>query len=349
MGQLFCCRMDDDGHQLIQNQSLLQINRYIQNIDNDNEINKNNKFSEKESKIQNNNYNLNENLISKNGKYNMIFYDINKNQSILMERKLDPIKTLEGLSELNFNNNLYLCGTSSLIPEDNKGSYLFQLNPLSPETKILSKSKYSHYYPALISVQNKYIYCIGGKNNFHCESYCIKENKWLPLPNLSEERYLCTLCYDEFNNILYLFGGINEKNSLHGNNLPIEYKYFLRLRNDINNALNWEKIEIKNNNILLNRISAASLIFENEEKYIYIFGGKDDQGHLLDDVIKFYTESQSFQQSNQKLDFPTEFMNQYAVKSDLNKFLYAFLDKYNNPIIIDKHNYVDYTFDELKI
>ena len=42
-------------------------------------------------------------------------------------------------------------------------------------------------------------------------------------------------------------------------------------------------------------------------------------------------------------------MNQYAVKSDLNKFLYVFLDKYNNPIIIDKHNYVDYTFDELKI
>ena len=352
MGQLFCCRKDDDGHQLIQNQSLLQINRYIQNIDNDYEINKNNKFSEKESKIQNNNYNLNENLISKNGKYNMIFYDINKNQSILMERKLDPIKTLEGLSELNFNNNLYLCGTSSLIPEDNKGSYLFQLNPLSPETKILSKSKYSHYYPALISIQKKYIYCIGGKSEHHCEAYNINENKWDPLPNLPEERYLCTLCYDEINNIIYLFGGINDINHLHKNKLSIEYDYFLRLKNnfnDINNNTNvsWEKVHVQNNKILLNRISAASLIFENEENYIYIFGGKDDQGHYLNDAVKFYIDSQSFQVIDQKLDFPTEFLNQYSIKSELNNFIYVFLDKFNNPIIIDKHNYVDFTFDEL--
>ena len=348
MGLFFCCRETDD-YQSIQSQSLLQINRYINNINNDNEINKDKNFSKNESIIQNNQYNLNENLISKNGKFNLIYYDINKNQSILMERKLEPIKTLEGLSELNFNNNLYLCGTSSLIPEDNKGSYLFELNPLNPETKILPKSKYSHYYPTLISIQNKYIYCIGGKNNNHCELYDLKEKKWSALPNLPEERYLCTLCYDEASDILYLFGGMNDKNNLHGNKLSIEYNYFLRLKNEINVGLIWEKKEIKNNKILLNRISAGSLIFENEEKYIYIFGGKDDQGHYLDNVIKFFIESQSFQESNQKLDFPTEFTNQYAIKSDLNKFLYVFMDKYNNPIIIDKHNYVDYTFDELKI
>jgi hypothetical protein len=82
---------------------------------------------------------------------------------------------------------------------------------------------------------------------------------------------LCTLCYDEASDILYLFGGMNDKNNLDGNKLSIEYNYFLRMKNEINVGLIWEKKEIKNNKILLNRISAGSLIFENEEKYIYIY------------------------------------------------------------------------------
>ena len=340
MGQLFCCRKVDD-YQLNTTKSLLQMSRYRLNNGDDDDKNQNKNFFQNKQIIPINNKNLKENLISKKGKFNMIFYDINQNQSILIEKKLDPIKTLEGLSELNYNSNLYLCGSSSLIPEDNKGSFLLELNPLNPETKFLPKSKYSHYYPALISIKNNYIYCIGGKNNHFCELYDIKQNKWLALPNLPEERYLCTLSYDELNDIAYLFGGIDNKNYLN--------EYFLRLKSDLYVGLIWEKIEVKNSKNLLNRISAASLIFENEEKYIYIFGGRDNQGNLLDNVIKFYIDSQSFQETTQKLNFPTEFINQYAIKYDLNQFLYAFFDKFNNPIIIDKHNYFDYTFDELKI
>ena len=288
MGQLFCCRKVD-SNQLKQDQYLLQMNRYIKN--NNGNYNKKMNIFQNEERIKNNeNNNLKENLFSFNSKFNMIFYDINRKQKILIERKLEPIKTLEGVSELNFNNNLYLCGSSSLIPESEEGSHFFQLNPLNPETKILPKAKYPHYYPALISIKKNYIYCIGGKSQHHCEGYNINENKWIPLPNLPEERYLCTLCYDELNNIIYLFGGINDKNHLHKDKLSIEYDYFLRLKNDIdnnNNSTIWEKIHVQNNKILLNSISAASLIFENEEKYIYIFGGKDDQEHYLDNVIKF--------------------------------------------------------------
>ena len=355
MGQLFCCRKVD-GNQLKYDQYLLQINRYVNNNDSNNnkknKKNKKNNIFQFEEIIQNNNKNLDENLFPINSKFIMIFYEINKNQKIIIERKLESIKTLEGLSELNHNNNLYLCGSSSLIPESEEGSHFFQLNPLNPETKILPKAKYPHYYPALISIKKNYIYCIGGKSQHHCEGYNINENKWIPLPNLPEERYLCTLCYDELNNIIYLFGGINDKNHLHKDKLSIEYDYFLRLKNDIdnnNNSAIWEKIHVRNNKILLNRISAASLIFENEEKYIYIFGGKDDQKHYLDNVIKFDIEEQSFQAIDQKLDFPTEFLNQYAIKSDLNNFIYVFLDKFNNPIIIDKHNFVDFKSDDSKI
>lgn len=343
MGQLFCCRKVNDN-QSIPSQYILQLNRYMPN-----NKKKENNSNEKIPKSQNNINNLKENLISIRCKYNMIFYDINKNQSILMERKLESKRTLEGMSELNFNNNLYICGSSNDIPDNNQGSCLFELNPLNPVTKILPNAKYSHYYPALISIKNKYIYCIGGKQQHHCESYDLENNEWSPLPNLPDERYLCTLCYDNMNNIVYLFGGINYKNHLHKNKLSIEYDYFLRLKSDINMGLIWEKIEIKSNKILLNRISAASLIFENEENYIYIFGGKDDQEHLLDDVIILYIESQTFQKTEHKLDFPTEFLNQYPIKSIINPSSYVFFDKFNNPIIIDKHNYVDFTFDDIKI
>ena len=352
MGQLFCCRKVD-FNQLKYEQYLLQINRYVNNNDsNNNKKYKKNNIFQFEEIIQNNNKNLDENLFPINSKFIMIFYEINKNQKIIIERKLESIKTLEGLSELNHNNNLYLCGSSSLIPESEEGSHFFQLNPLNPETKILPKAKYPHYYPALISIKKNYIYCIGGKSQHHCEGYNINENKWIPLPNLPEERYLCTLCYDELNNFIYLFGGINDKNHLHKDKLSIEYDYFLRLKNDIdnnNNSIIWEKIHVQNNKILLNSISAASLIFEKEEKYIYIFGGKDDQEHYLDNVIKFDIEEQSFKAIDQKLDFPTEFLNQYAIKSDLNNFIYVFLDKFNNLIKIDKHDFVDFKSDDSKI
>ena len=238
MGQLFCCRKVD-FNQLKYEQYLLQINRYVNNNDsNNNKKNKKNNIFQFEEIIQNNNKNLDENLFPINSKFIMIFYEINKNQKIIMKRKLESIKTLEGLSELNHNNNLYLCGSSSLIPESEEGSHFFQLNPLNPETKILPKAKYPHYYPALISIKKNYIYCIGGKSQHHCEGYNINENKWIPLPNLPEERYLCTLCYDELNNIIYLFGGINDKNHLHKDKLSIEYDYFLRLKNDIDNNNN---------------------------------------------------------------------------------------------------------------
>ena len=72
---------------------------------------------------------------------NMIYYDINKKEAIIMKRKLEGILSLEGLSELNINNKLYICGSSSQDPETDKGSHLFELNPLNPKTRNLLFSK----------------------------------------------------------------------------------------------------------------------------------------------------------------------------------------------------------------
>jgi len=329
MGQLFCCGKVNDYHH-DQNQYLLQMNRYK-------EKNVYKKYEEPFS--YNEPKDLEENIISKNGKFSMLYYDINKNETIIMEKKLEDIRSLDGMSEINFNNNLYICGNK----------FLYEINPLNPETIVLSDLNYWHCYPSLISIKEKYIYCIGGKNQCHCELYDIDTNTWSALPNLPEERYLCSLCYDKKNNIIYLFGGINNKNEIHGKKLPIEYDYFLRLKEDLNIGLVWEKILVKNNKNLLNRISAATLIFEGNENFIFILGGEDEENHLLNDIIKYDINNQSFIQLNHKLNFPTKFFNQYSIKSDMNNFLYVFLDMFNNPINIDKHNFFELNIDELKI
>ena len=340
MGQLFCCGKVNNNNNPMNSEAIMQLNRY--KISNKNRIGK-------VPLVHFDTNNLKEILLSKNFKYNMIYYDINKDESIIIEKKLERIKNLIGMSELNLNNNLYICGNSYLDPESLQGSFLFQLDPINPETNILPNSKYTHYYPALISIQDKYIYCIGGKNQFHCEMYDINENKWSSLPNLPEERYLCTLSYDKLNNIVYLFGGLNEKNKIHKNKLSIEYDYLLRLKDDINIGLNWEKIIVKNNKYLLNRISSGSLFLGGQENNIYIFGGKDEQSNLLDDIIKYNIENQTFHELNKKLDFPTEFLNQYPIKSNLDNFLYIFLDRFNKPININMSNLIEVSLDEIKI
>lgn len=367
MGQFACCRKSLTFSPT--NKFLCQINRFKHSKKNLNEMNdiNNNKcilyFSSSSDNSNNNKNNINdekigkdsinddkpnhlkENLLPNKGKYKLIFYDITLNNTLIIERKLEIVKSLEGLSELNFEQKLYLCGNSRL--EDNEGSFLFELDPLNPKTKILVNSTYGHYYPSLISFENKYIFCIGGKNQIHCEKYYLEKNCWLPLPNLPEERYMGTICFDSNNTSLYLFGGINSKKQNINKNLYIENNYILRLKNQLN--LIWEKIEIKTENEkkLLKRVSAGSLVFNDQEDNIYILGGENEQNNFLNDIIKFNIKNSSFNDTNKKLEFPTIFFNQYPKKYQGNDFMYVFFDKFNNIIKIDKHDFVEYSYDIL--
>lgn len=360
MGQFACCRKSPTFSPT--DKFLYQINRFRHSKKNQNDINNNNyllNFSSSSDnsnsinneKIGNDSINddepnhLKENLLPNKGKYKLLFYDITQNNTLIIEKKLEIVKSLEGLSELNFGQKLYLCGNSRL--EDNEGSFLFELNPLNPKTKILVNSIYGHYYPSLISFENKYIFCIGGKKQIHCEKYNIENNCWSPLPNLPEERYMGTLSFDSKNNSLYLFGGINSKKENINKTLYIANNYILRMKKQIN--LIWEKIEIKTENEkkLLKRISAGSLIFNDKEDNIYILGGENEQKLLLNDIIKFNIKAFSFSDTNKKLKFPTKFFNQYPKKYQDNNFMYVFFDKFNNIIKIDKHDFVEYSYDIL--
>lgn len=366
MGQFACCRKSLTFSP--KNKFLCQIIRFKHKKDNNgmNDINNNNCFLNISSCSDNSNNNINnindekigndsinddkpnhlkENLLPNKGKYKLLFYDITLNNTLIIERKLEIVKSLEGLSELNLEQKLYLCGNSRL--EDNEGSFLFELDPLNPKTKILVNSIYGHYYPSLISFENKCIYCIGGKNQIHCEKYNIEKNCWLALPNLPEERYMSTICFDSNNSSLYLFGGINSKKQNINETLYIENNNILRLKKQIN--LIWEKIEIKTESEkkLLKRISAGSLVFNDQEDNIYILGGESEQKYFLNDIIKFNIKTFSFSDTNKKLEFPTIFFNQYPKKCQGNNFIYVFFDKFNNIIKIDKHDFVEYSYDIL--
>ena len=371
MGQFACCRKNLTFSP--KDKFLCQINRFKHSKKNQNgmnDINNNNCLLNFSSSSDNSNNNINnntnninnekigidsindilpnnlkENLLPNKGKYKLLFYDITLNNTLIIERKLEIVKSLEGLSELNFEQKLYLCGNSRL--EDNEGSFLFELNPLNPKTKILVNSTYGHYYPSLISFENIYIFCIGGKNQIHCEKYNIEKNCWLPLPNLPEERYMSTICFDPNNTSLYLFGGINSTKPNINKTLYIENNYILRLKNQMNSL--WEKIDIKTENEkkLLKRILAGSLVFNDQEDNIYILGGENDQKNFLNDIIKFNIKTFSFTDTNKKLKFPTIFFNQYPTKYQGNNFMYVLFDKFNNIIKIDKHDFVEYSYDIL--
>ena len=354
MGELFCYRKVINFP--TKSQFLFQFNRFIPNsINNNNDIlnissnsDNNNNTQKIEKKIYNyKGQNLKENLNSEKGKYKFLFHDISQNTTIIIEKKIEIVKSLEGLSELNLDEVLYLCGNCRL--EDNEGSFLFQFNPINPKTNILVNSIYGHYYPSLISSENKYIFCIGGKNQIHCEYYNIEKNNWNILPKLPEERYKCTLGLDTNNNSIYLFGGINSSKYNTENKIYIENDSILRLKKEM--YMKWEKIEIKNNieKKLLKRISAGSLIFDDQKDNIYILGGENEEKQYLDDIIKFNINSNNIMKTNQKLPFPTIFFNQYAKKYENNSYMFAFIDKFNNVIKIDKHDFIEWSYDQLEI
>ena len=141
--------------------------------------------------------------------------------------------------------------------------------------------------------------------------------------------------------MIYLFGGINsKKQNINSNEIYIENNYILRMK--ITVCMMWETIVIKNEyeKVFLERISAGSLIFDDQEDDIYILGGENKQKKLLDTIIKFNIHSFSLTTTDQKLKFPTTFLNQYPKKYENDNYLYFFIDNFNNIIKIDEHNFL---------
>lgn len=298
------------------------------------QINRLNKENNNTSISTSTNENLNNGLL--NGEYQLLSYDTEENILFSYSIKIPIINTLNGLSELNFNSKLYLCGTSS--SKEDESSYLFQIifEPLN--TQIMVSSQYGHYYPSLISINKNKIVCIGGKNQKQCEIYDISINHWSVIPELPEERYKCTLCYDYLKKVLYLFGGINNEKNICPN--YIEKETILRLNTKNSCFTAWERIFIdsKLENKLLTRISSASLLID--DNHIILIGGENENGKILKNIIKFNLTDFSVNLTGKSLDFPSKFINQSTIIDDNNESnIYYFFDSKNNIHNINKQQY----------
>jgi hypothetical protein len=267
----------------------------------------------------------NKNTISK---LNTVYiFDIEEETGVEMDSNIKILKDLEGLSQLNFNNNLYLCGAG--MKNDTSGSYLLKCDPVKVGNypNILINSIHHHYYPTLLGYRGDLIVAIGGYQNKHSEIYNIKTNKWRNLPDLPEERYCCSVINDEVSDFVYLFGGVNSETGKNCSTI---------LRLNMKNTLVWETLIVKANAHLIARNSAAILKFD-RSNVIYILGGKENDENLSDNIVEYDLNSRIASVSRKRLEMKSAFFQQTG--ADLNKSDFFIYDENSNIHKISKNDF----------
>ena len=353
MGTIACC--NEMSTYKITDLHIYQINRYVKYTNDYQFISRrsplgtlsflNEESNEKNSKKQ---Y-----LKNKKGEFILLSYDVEEQNFEEFKVTFPIIKTIEGMSELNIDKKLFLCGISP--KQQNEGSFLFKINldkngfenEEQNIANVLINSQYSHIYPSLIHDKNGRILCIGGKGQTQCELYDLNMNKWCSLPQLPKERYKCSLCLDTKGDFVYLFGGINqdfENEKEDENNSEIKI-----LRMNLVRLLIWENLIIKNNNrnIIVNRVSSAAFTFKYDEDFIFIAGGEDSHQNSLDNIIRFSIKKLKFETTGIKLKNKSIFTNQNSISID--EQTHCLIDNLNGIHIIERHDClpIDYQPDEI--
>ena len=358
MGTIACC--NETRSYKTENTYIYQINRYVKCNDKDSQIlpdSQRDTISSISSKINEEQNNIKKKSVkkqylkNKNGDFLILSYDVDEEYFLEYKITLPIIRTIEGMSELNINKKLILCGISP--KQKNEGSFLLKIdlekkaydNEEQNNVEVLINSTYPHIYPSLIYEKSGKILCIGGKRQTQCESYDININKWFTLPQLLEERYKCSLCLDSKGNYVYLFGGINSSiNSSVDNDSQVKV-----LRMNLHRLLIWENLIIKNNskNLFINRISSAAFTFKFDEDFIFIAGGEDLNGNKLDNILRFSKKNLKFESTGVKLKSKAIFLNQNGIS--INEQAHCLIDNYNEIHIIERHDCLpmDYHPDEI--
>lgn len=361
MGTIACCR---EVHSYkTENSHLYQINRYVKCIHKESQLLPESQ-RETISSVTSFNSNIKNNFKPKNpkkqylknkkGEFQILSYDVEEEYFIEFKVTFPIIRTIEGMSELNLDKKLFLCGISP--KQKNEGSFLLQINLDKRDfdnddqinAEILINSHYAHIYPSLIHDNNEKILCVGGKGQTLCELYDLNTNKWFSLPQLPEERYKCVLCLDSKGDFVYLFGGIiTDKDKMDDRKeKDTEIKI---LRMNLEKQLIWENLIIKNNqkNLIINRVSSGAFTFKYDEDFIFIVGGEDFDENYLDDVLRFSIKNLKFESTGLKLKDKAIFINQNGTL--LNEQIHCLIDSFNNIHIIERHDCLpmDYHPDEI--
>ena len=187
----------------------------------------------------------------------MLVLDVEEEKIYTTKVSLRIKESIKGMSQLNVNNNLFLCGSEN---ESTEGAFLFRIDntkSLNSIVSILINAQHNHVYPSMINLPDNTIIVVGGKKQIQCELFDINNSKWKYLPELPEERYHCSLLLDHNNKYVYLFGGFCSEKGTNCTDI---------LRMNTESLMIWDKLLIVEGKELLAKTMCGMIRKENEDK-----------------------------------------------------------------------------------
>ena len=252
----------------------------------------------------------------------LLIVDIEEERIFRSKVSLRIVSSIKGMSQLNIDNSLYLCGSES---ESTLGAYMINIDntkSTNSDVKFLVNAQYPHVNPSMLAIPSNSILVIGGKKQIKCEKFDITNSKWKYIPELPEERYKCNLFIDANSKYVYLFGGFCSE-------LGRNCDDILRMKLDA--QMIWERISIREGAELLSKTSSGIIRDKDEEKkskVVYILGGKDNQKELCDSIVEFDMKKRKARRIKTQLKYKAKFVNQMGVNVDKNT--YVIIDKKGN-------------------
>ena len=252
----------------------------------------------------------------------LLIVDIEEERIFRSKVSLRIVSSIKGMSQLNIDNSLYLCGSES---ESTLGAYMINIDntkSTNSDVKFLVNAQYPHVNPSMIAIPSNSILVIGGKKQIKCEKFDITNSKWKYIPELPEERYKCNLFTDANSKYVYLFGGFCSELGRNCDDI---------LRMKLDTQMIWERISIREGAELLSKTSSGIIRDKDEEKkskVVYILGGKDNQKELCDSIVEFDMKKRKARRIKTQLKYKAKFVNQMGVNVDKNT--YVLIDKKGN-------------------
>ena len=252
----------------------------------------------------------------------LLIVDIEEERIFRSKVSLRIVSSIKGMSQLNIDNSLYLCGSES---ESTLGAYMINIDntkSTNSDVKFLVNAQYPHVNPSMLAIPSNSILVIGGKKQIKCEKFDITNSKWKYIPELPEERYKCNLFIDANSKYVYLFGGFCSELGRNCDDI---------LRMKLDTQMIWERISIREGAELLSKTSSGIIRDKDEEKkskVVYILGGKDNQKELCDSIVEFDMKKRKARRIKTQLKYKAKFVNQMGVNVDKNT--YVLIDKKGN-------------------
>ena len=268
----------------------------------------------------------------------LLIVDIEEERIFRSKVSLRIVSSIKGMSQLNIDNSLYLCGSES---ESTLGAYMINIDntkSTNSDVKFLVNAQYPHVNPSMIAIPSNSILVIGGKKQIKCEKFDITNSKWKYIPELPEERYKCNLFIDANSKYVYLFGGFCSELGRNCDDI---------LRMKLDTQMIWERISIREGAELLSKTSSGIIRDKDEEKkskVVYILGGKDNQKELCDSIVEFDMKKRKARRIKTQLKYKAKFVNQMGVNVDKNT--YVLIDKKGNSHTMNFNNFSLYSEEE---